>query len=293
MPCHYPAKAFSLASGGISFVERGDVTGDIRLPCGQCMGCRVDRARDWSLRIAHEAKLHDQSYFITYTYSPETLPNPPSLDYSVFQKYLKRQRKASGAFRFFACGEYGDLNRRPHYHAIMFGLKLPDLVRFGGGKKHPTFTSETVTKAWGLGQVLIGSVTPQSANYVARYNLKKITGDRAEAHYKWVDPDTGEEHQLTAEMLHMSTRPGIGAGWYDQFHADFHTHDYAISDGKKLPVPRYYDKLAKRAKVHDVSQIKADRVVKAMPNAWNNTPERLAVRATVLASRLSLSKRPV
>lgn len=290
MACHHPTRAFSLASGGISFVERGDVTGDIKLPCGQCIGCRIDRARDWSLRIGHESKLHGQSWFVTYTY--EQMPNPPSLIYSDFQNYLKRQRKVSGPFRFFVCGEYGDLNWRPHWHAIMFGLTLNDLQRFGGSDQMPLYTSKTVQNAWGRGFVTIGGVTPQSANYVARYNLKKVTGDRAKFHYQWIDPETGEEHQLTPELCRMSTRPGIGADWYKRFHGDVHTHDYVVRDGAKNPVPRYYDKLSK-SQGYELDEIKQQRQIDALPKAWNNTPERLAVRAEVLKSKLSLSKRPL
>lgn len=293
MPCHHPAKAFSLASGGISFVERGDVIGDIKLPCGQCLGCRIDRARDWSLRIGHESRLHPASAFLTLTYDEANLPTPPSLNYRDFQLFAKRLRRAYGPFRFFMCGEYGDQTRRPHYHAIIFGLDFPDRRRWAGSDEMPTFVSDKLTRLWGKGMTVFGSVTPQSANYVARYNLKKITGDRAKIHYRWVDPDTGEQHQLEPEFCHMSTRPGIGAAWYARFHKDVHTHDYVIRDGTKNPVPRFYDKLAQKAGLHQVDEIKQQRQLDAIPKAWNNTPERLAVRETVLQARTNLSKRPL
>lgn len=292
MACHHPVRAFSLASGGISFVERGDVIGDVKVPCNRCIGCRIDRARDWSLRITHESKLHRHNWFITITYDDENLPTPPSLNYSDFQLFAKRIRRKYGPFRFFMCGEYGDQTRRPHFHAITFGLALPDLKRWAGSDAMPTFRSDSLEKLWGKGMIVLGAVTPQSANYVARYNLKKITGDLAEAHYRWVDPQTGESHQLEPEFCHMSTKPGIGRSWYDKFHSDFHTHDYAVSDGQKLPIPRYYDKLAKRHG-YELDELKQARQIKARPKAWNNTPERLAVRETVLKSKLSLSKRPL
>jgi len=291
MPCLHPAKAYSLTSGGISFVERGDIKGDIKLPCGQCMGCRVDRARDWSIRIGHEVKLHQSNWFLTLTYDDANLPNPPSLNYSDWQLFAKRVRKARGPFRFFMCGEYGDQTRRPHYHAIVFGLVVPDLVRYSGSDKMPLFQSQILTKLWGKGMILAGAVTPQSANYVARYNLKKVNGDRAKTHYRWVDPDTGEVHDLQPEFAHMSTRPGIGAAWYDKYHKDVHTHDYVIRDGAKNPVPRYYDRLAKTR--YQVDEIKMQRGIDAMASAEHQTPERLAVRETVLKAKLSLSKRPL
>lgn len=293
MPCHHPAKAFLLASGGISFFEKGDIIRDVKIPCGQCLGCRIDRARDWSIRIGHEAKLHQHTAFITITYDDVNLPNPPSLNYRDFQLLAKRIRRVYGPFRFFMCGEYGDKTRRPHFHAIIFGLHFSDQKRWAGSDAMPTFTSPKLTRLWGKGMIVLGSVTPQSANYVARYNLKKITGDRAETHYRWVDPDTGEVHNLCPEFCHMSTRPGIGAGWYDKHHKDFHTHDYVIVDGAKNPVPRFYDKLAEKAAVYQVDELKMEREIRARPKAWNNTPERLATRETVLKARTALSKRPL
>lgn len=293
MPCFHPAKAFSLASGGISFVEKGDITGDIKLPCGQCIGCRIDRARDWSLRITHEAKLHGSNQFATLTYDEANLPTPPSLSYPDFQLFAKRLRKACGPFRFFMCGEYGTQSDRPHYHAILFGIDFPDKKRWGGSDQMPTFTSDQLTRIWGKGMTVIGAVTPQSANYVARYNLKKITGKLAETHYRWTDPETGEQHQLTPEFCNMSRRPGIGAAWYEKFHTDVHTHDYVVNDGAKNPVPRYYDKLADKAGKYEVDVIKQQRQIDARPKAWNNTPDRLATRETVLKARSSLSKRPL
>ncbi|QXP08644.1 MAG: replication initiator protein [Arizlama microvirus] len=290
MPCFHPVKAFSLVSGGISFVERGDIKGDVKVPCNRCIGCRIDRARDWSLRIGHESKLHQHNWFVTITYDDQNMPIPPSLNYSDFQNLCKALRKKHGSFRFFMCGEYGDETRRPHFHAITFGLQILDLKRWGGPDKMPTFRSASLEASWGKGMIVIGAVTPQSANYVARYSLKKITGDLAGAHYRWVDPKTGEEHQLEPEFCHMSTKPGIGAAWYDRFHTDFHVHDFAIQDGHKLPIPRYYDKRASRHG-YQVDELKQAREIKSRPKAWNNTPERLQTRETVAKARANLSKR--
>lgn len=289
MPCMRPASAFSLASGGISFTERGDVTGDIKLPCGQCLGCRIDRARDWSLRIGHESKLHQHNWFLTLTYDQAHIPNPPSLNYSDWQLFAKRVRRNLSPFRFFMCGEYGENTWRPHYHAIVFGLEIPDLKRAAGSDKMPLFSSAKLNGLWGKGMIMVGAVTPQSAGYVARYNLKKITGQRAETHYRYIDED-GEVHQLMPEFCHMSTKPGIGAAWYDKFHKDVHTHDYVVRDGFKNPVPRYYDKRA-TSKGYELDEIKMQRQMAALPKAANNTPERLAVRETVLKARSSLLKR--
>ncbi|WNK14184.1 MAG: replication initiator protein [Microvirus sp.] len=291
MSCFHPAKAFLLASGGISFVERGDIIRDIEVPCGRCIGCRLDRARDWTTRLIHEASLHKPNWFATLTYDDQHLPNPPSLDYRDYQLFMKRARKHYGPFRFFMCGEYGDQTRRPHYHAILFGLPLDDLARWGGKDTAPTFTSPTLTKIWGKGMIVLGQVNPQTAGYVARYNLKKVNGDRAEAHYRWVDPETGDSHQLVPEFCNMSRKPGIGADWYKKFHGDCHNHDFIIRDGSKTPVPRYYDKLGERSGLYEVDVIKQARTVRAKLKQSDNTPERLKARETVAKARSKLSTR--
>ena len=69
--------------------------------------------------------------------------------------------------------------------------------------------------------MLVGDVSFQSAGYVARYSLKKVNGDLAAAHYRRVDPDTGEVFDLVPEFAHMSLKPGIGASWFDRFYGDF------------------------------------------------------------------------
>lgn len=291
MSCFHPTRAYLLASGGVSFKSHAkDQVGDIKLPCGQCIGCRLDRARDWSLRIGHESKLHEQSHFLTLTYTDELMPVSGSLNYRDFQLFMKRTRKALGETRFFMCGEYGETTYRPHYHAILFGLKIPDLVRYATGTDgSPTFTSERINALWGKGFVVIGSVTPQSAGYVARYALKKVTGKQAETHYQRVTVD-GEIIHLQPEFCHMSTRPGIGAAWYQKYHSDVHTHDYVIRDGSRNRVPRYYDKLSANHAV-ELDVLKMDRQTRARARASDNTPERLAVREEVQRARIRTLKR--
>lgn len=282
MPCYHPAKAFLTSSGGVSFTElrRDDVTRPISLPCGQCIGCRLDRARAWSLRIGHECKLASPNWFATLTYDENSLPANGSLNYSHMQAFYKRLRKKLGKFRHFTVGEYGEQTNRPHYHAIWFGMGLLDLQRFGGSPELPTFVSPLVSQTWGKGHVLLGFVTPQSADYVARYSLKKVNGDLAEAHYQGRTP----------EFCRMSSRPGIGHDWFMQFHGDVTTHDYVIRDGTKNAVPRYYDKLFKR-QGGELDVTKMGREARARERADDNTPDRLAVREEVATARSNLRKR--
>lgn len=215
------------------------------LPCGQCQGCRLNRTRQWAVRCMHEAQMHEENCFITLTFDHWSIVNrdSASVDVKDFQNFMKRLRKLSKKkIRFFHCGEYGDKFGRPHYHSIIFGYDFPDKVHFKNdplGHKH--YISDTLTKLWPYGYHDIGSVTFDSASYVARYALKKINGKQADDHY--YHPISGE--MVNPEYATMSRKPGIGYSWFQKYKSDVYPHDYCEIDGKKILPPRYYDELLK------------------------------------------------
>lgn len=249
------------------------------LPCGQCMGCKLDRARDWQTRLAHEASLHESSCFLTLTYSDEFLPRDLSVDVRHVQLFMKRLRKALPVpVRFFCCGEYGEKLQRPHYHMLLFGYDFPDKVPWRKtGSGFVTYRSAQLEKIWTFGNCEIGTVTPQSAGYVARYVTKKVSGDDefAREHYRRFNPATGEIWQVAKEFIVMSTKPGIGHGWFEQYSCDAFPSDFVIIDGIRRPVPRYYfKKIAER----EAMKIKSQRKEKAAQHSDNNTEPRLMTR---------------
>lgn len=261
----------------------------VTLPCGQCIGCRLDRSQDWSTRLYHEAQLHEESSFLTLTFRDEDLPWDRSVSVRDVQLFMKRLRKAVGRVRFFACGEYGEANQRPHYHILIFGYDFPDKVPWRlSPSGYPLYRSPMLEKLWPFGHCEIGEVTKQSAGYVARYCIKKVTGERARDHYTSVNPDTGEVAYLTPEFLVMSTKPGIGAGWYEKYSSDAFPSDFVTIDGSKVPVPRYYTKkLAEK----ELNQVKLKRLQRSIKHKSNNTPDRLAVREEIQVRRADLLKR--
>lgn len=272
------------------------------IACGQCKGCRLERSRQWAMRCVHEAQLHEKNSFLTLTYNDEHLPADRSLNLDHFQKFMKRLRKRFGAnIRFFHCGEYGDQYGRPHYHAIIFNLDFEDkkLWKIVNGQR--LYTSETLERLWTdpetnlpMGFATIGEVTFESAAYVARYVMKKITGPMAENHYSRLDETTGEIIQLKPEYTTMSRRPGIGKGWYDRFKSDVYPHDIVVMRGdKKMKPPRFYDGLYEREYPSDFEKLKAKRAREMHKHMDNNTPERLEVRERVLEARLTKLKRTV
>lgn len=289
MACYHPLAAYKLG-GQVHFgVPISSVAQTLQLPCGQCLGCRLERSRQWATRIMFESQLHDASTFITLTYSPENLPNPPSLDYRHFQLFMKRLRKALGPLRYFAVGEYGADHFRPHFHACLFGTDFPDRQLHSRTRAgHNLYRSATLERAWPFGYSSCAELTFDSAAYVARYSLKKVNGDRAEDHYRWYDPDTGEVTQLQPEFARMSLKPGIGGRWFELYSSDVYDgHDYVVVNGRKCRPPRYFDKLLERTDPDRYAEVKAAREATGKKMAHENTPERLAVREAVREAALN------
>lgn len=179
MPCTSPVDAWRPRPGAndrrlVFSPTKGLVDQHMLIPCGACAACRLDKALNWATRCVHEASQHEASCFITPTYSDEHLPEDYSVSVRELQLFNKKLRHHYGAFRFFACGEYGEVGKRPHYHALLFGIDPPDKVLWSTSKRgERLYRSETLERIWGKGHCLIGSVTLQSAGYCARYSLKK------------------------------------------------------------------------------------------------------------------------
>lgn len=248
MPCYKPLTAFkagTLPSGKARLLFTPQMGAEpLLLPCGRCIGCRLERSRQWALRCVHEADMHPQNCFITLTYDNEHLPEDGSLHKDHFQKFMKRLRKhiSPSKVRFFMCGEYGDENFRPHYHACLFGYDFPDKELWQTREEISLYRSITLERLWPFGFSTIGDVTFESAAYTARYVMKKVTGEKAEDHYSRLNAETGEIYQLQPEYTTMSLKPGIGKGWYDKYKSDLEK-DFITSRGIKMHPPKYYDRI--------------------------------------------------
>lgn len=294
MACYHPLDAWRTSEGEVVFVERGDVVSTLSLPCGRCIGCRIERSRQWSVRVMHEAALYEENCFLTLTYDDDHVPYRGSLDYSDFQRFLKRLRRlrAGKTLRFFACGEYGERLGRPHFHCALFNEAfLSDRKVWRRTKSYVVFRSPTLEKLWPYGLSEIGELTVKSAAYIARYSLKKVVGDLAPDHYRRVDDATGEVYYLEPEMLHMSLRPGIGAAWFDRFSGDVYPHDRLVVGGVVQRPPRFYDKLLERVEPGLLEELKGGRTERAKERYLDNTYERLKVKEAVTAARMRFYKR--
>lgn len=305
MPCYSPLPAVLVVRGGrrsISF-DRKALGQGLSLPCGRCIGCRLERARQWAVRILHESKMHDESSFITLTYDDKHLPKVhgrATLSVEDCQLFLKRLRKhlEPKRVRFFLCGEYGEDFGRPHYHAIIFGEGFSDKVSLVNNGEYTRWTSEKLSELWGKGRTEVGEVSFDSAVYVANYATKKINGKPAKAHYKGRKP----------EFLLMSrggkNGRGIGYGFIDKFGTEVWANDEIIVRGQTARPPRYYDKVLEDRNPQLLESLKERRAQTAqvledfttplgteirVPGGMNSY--RLKVRETVARAKLALKRR--
>lgn len=186
----------------------------VPFPCGQCLPCRINRARIWTTRMILELAIQKKAVFVTLTYAPEFYPENGSLDKSVAQKFMKRLRYYCGfKVRYFLCGEYGDQSQRAHYHAIIFGLDLSQ--------------AELVAKSWQFGRVQVAECNRFTIRYVAGYVTKKLTPSILNGRQK--------EFQL------MSRRPALGRDSVDLL-AKIAEQNPNLFDGKYMREIRYNGK---------------------------------------------------
>lgn len=244
----------------------------------------------------HERQMYDDACFVTLTYEGGQLPGP-SLIYRHFQLFMKKLRRHSVQRpRFFMCGEYGDRYGRPHFHACLFGVSFPDRVylrTLPSGFK--IYRSPTLESLWDKGYSSVGDVSFESAAYVARYCMKKVTGNNAAIHYNRVDDRTGEEVDIEPEFAHMSLKPGLGANWFEKYGREVYPADQVVINGVVCKPPRRYDEWLKaNPEVFselDVISVEQSRLDKAALVAHDNTADRLNVREIVAKARLNLKKR--
>ena len=290
MACFHPLKGWRRRdSAGIGW-KPSEVYIDqpMSVPCGQCIGCRLDHSRQWAVRMMHEAQLHEHNWFVTLTYDDEHLPEWGSLNKAHFQAFVNRLRKARypAKVRYFHCGEYGDQTGRPHYHAALFGVDFPDRMHFSNRGEHKVWASDELGQLWGNGLTELGTLTFESAAYIARYVTKKVTGKRADSHYERVDPATGELRRIEREYATMSRRPGIGRGWLQRYMTDVYPHDSVIVRGQETKPPRYYDKVLEQS---DPDVYQAVRWMRRKNrDTANQTEDRLHVRELCTLARTKL-----
>lgn len=276
-----------------------DVPKDLRpieIPCGKCIGCRLEYSRQWANRCMLELESHESSYFVTLTYDDKNLPENRSVSKREMQLFMKRLRFQfkDQKIRFYGCGEYGDKTMRPHYHIILFGLKLDDLVLYKkSGLGYNYYNSPSLDAVWQKGYCVVADVSWDTCAYTARYVLKKLNGDMAKVY---------SELNIEPEFVLMSRRPGIGREYYDKNKGELYNYDYinvkTDKGGKKFKPPRYYDTLYEIENPEKMQEIKEKRLQSALHTETAkllatslNELELSAVTESNLQSKIKILKR--
>lgn len=300
MACYHPLTAYQSTKEGkdgkrsVQFRPPGGAFTTVYLPCGQCIGCRIDRSRDWALRCVHEASMHDENCFITLTFDQENVNERGTLVKDDFRRFIKKLRKAiyPSRVRYFHCGEYGGNGERPHHHACLFGFCFGDRKIWSIRNGVRLYRSDQLERIWAKGYCTVGDVNYESAAYCARYVTKKVTGEKADEHYRRVDVDTGEIYQVLPEYCSCSTRPGIGKAWFEKYgETDLYSKDFVTFEGRKYPAPRYYDKLYRGRNQRRMEDIKNARARRGSGRVEDNTLVRLRVREKCQISSMSKLER--
>lgn len=314
MPCYHPITAFArtplgstkkeivfpLADGLDHMWSNGHLYNEkLKLPCGQCLGCRLEYSRQWAMRCFFEAKQWQHNYFVTLTYNGEHVPiKPRSIDADTgevldpspvmtlvpddLKGFLKRLREnfrhkfGHTGIRFFACGEYGPLHARPHYHLILFNCPLNDLDFQKAENGYVYYTSSLIDKAWcdksgnSLGFTTVTDFSFETAAYVARYMLKKHKGKDAKFY---------EDAGIVPEFTRCSRRPGLAYQYFENNKHNIYNFDEVVfnkGNGQvlKCQPPKYYDRLFDIDNPEELAMIKDKRkrfAERAMAKQLSNT----------------------
>lgn len=235
----------------------------MQLPCGNCLLCQEEKARQQAVRIYHEALLHSESAFLTLTYDDKHLPPYGGLRYEDLQKFWKRVklqllRKLRTKVRYYAVGEYGDKAGRPHYHACIFGYAFVQDRVITRRTPSLLWTSPMLEEAWGLGGVRVGALNFTTARYTASYVTKKL---RSRQQYVRTDETTGELIPLEQPRAFMSRN--LGKRWWIENRDYVTAHDMVIINGRPQKPPRAYDKWLQLQNPIPHQMIKEDRKEKS------------------------------
>lgn len=242
--------------------------GFILTPCRQCIGCRLEKSRQWATRLMHETKYHNNACFLTLTYANEFLPENATLNKDHIRVFINDLRSRMNYYgkeklKYFAVGEYADPNEknptgRPHYHLALFGpipghpgldFRTSELIPDEPSRSgHPQWLHPDISAVWPYGRHTVAELSFESAAYVARYCLKKISGISAPAHYGPRIP----EFQRNSN--------GLGKSHTETWISDVYPGDQVVLPGRgAFQPPPYYDRILEKIDPKLFTQVKQAR----------------------------------
>lgn len=282
MRCIRPIRAGYTAAGSVTYssklISKELVT--FEFECRKCLPCRLNAAREKSVRAYHEAQMHEESIFLTLTYDNEHLKSPwlQYIDFQLFMKSLRekvtrgitdKETKERLAIRYYVTGEYGEENKRPHWHAIIFNYRPKDAEeKYKTDRGEQVWKSKEIRDLWKKGDIEFGSVTIDSASYVTRYAAKKLVHGR------------DQEHRF--HPIHKpSTGRAIGRTWIEKHYQHVFSNGFIVlPNGSTTKIPRYYEDWYRKNHFDSwlkyVSTIKQETIKKAQAIARKEELEYLS-----------------
>lgn len=254
------------------------------IPCGQCIGCRLDYSREWANRGYLESLNWKHNYFVTLTYDEKHLPKELEMttsegitytelkelkwkgilipkDFTQFMKDLRQEFKRKYDFqgiRFIGCGEYGGKEKRPHYHLILFNCPFPLETMYNpriNWGKDVYYQNKILEKVWDKGISNVCEANWNTIAYTARYITKKVNGKESEDFYAM-------QGQIP-EFLRTSRQPGIGRYYYEEHKEEIYKKDQIIIRNKEgihyCKPPAYFDRLYEKENPEHFKKIKEQR----------------------------------
>lgn len=212
MSCPVPIRIFDKKSGKTRYV-----------PCGHCLQCRIDKRNEWTWRMSHELEDKD-GVFLTLTIDDEHLVSRSVYPRSV-QLFLKRLRKRLGdrRIKYIFVGEYGSIDQRPHYHAIISGLSCGRYMTFDRGDY------DVIRSSWSYGYISMSPATTANIRYTLKYLDKQLSDDEWNEKY----PGLNKPFRLVSK--------GIGRAWLVRNLFKVQSDRGFFVRGKLRPLPRYYN----------------------------------------------------
>ncbi len=346
-----------------SFLEFMDRYFDYQfIPCRKCDECKAKYAQDWSIRCYHEYVMSGIGSFITLTISEsndnallETIsksykngtnyyckrckngnryfryPINYSLNKHFILDWLKKFRdnlryNTGITIRYFGCGEYGELDERPHYHILIFGYDFPDKAFYKTSPKGVSmYVSEELSKAWPYGISSIQDLNFRACMYTAKYCTKKLRFDDAQREYEYYygrqpeflfmskgncqsnrcpyisdivkQKDLNSLRNLTNEYCKKcdKQRGGLGYSWLEYYLSDVLRLQYISIEGKKYSIPKYYLDIIKLTYPDLYAKYKLscylEREEKLNLNPLESSTARLSVKAKVKRGKVNFYQR--
>lgn len=241
---------------------------DMAVKCGWCKPCTINARRILTNRILCESVDHAQSSFLTLTVDDDHMPSDGSLnktDYVLFLKSLRENlaRTRGVRLRFYVVGEYGEKTQRPHYHMALFGFPSCPVrnARVIGGRFVPCRCEvcSYLSRFWDHGNIFLGDLEADSAQYMAQYVTKKLTNNSDYRQPFYTGPTNRD--RLAGRLPEFAKWSlGLGASVVDRLISPLTTYGFdpdnlpnvVLHGRKSLPMGRYLSgKLRSKLEVID------------------------------------------